>query len=93
MDENRFIEAIPPLKQAINLNSKNTDAHYSLGLVYGNLNRYQEAQNQYRQVLQIDPKHSGAYAKLALTKQRLERTTVSAQKDIFPKKSGIILVP
>ena len=61
MDENRFLEAIPPLKQAINLNPKNTDAHFSLGLVYDNLNSYQEAQNQYRQVLQIDPKHFLSY--------------------------------
>ena len=93
MDENRFLEAIPPLKQAINLNPKNTDAHFSLGLVYDNLNSYQEAQNQYRQVLQIDPKHFGAYGKLALIKQTLKNETVSAQKEVSSEEQGIILVP
>lgn len=81
------------MKQAISLNPENKDAHYSLGLVFGRLNRYQEAQDQYRRVLQLDPDHSGAYERLALTEKALENATISAKKDIFPRELDIILVP
>ena len=64
-----------------------------LSRCFDNLNSYQEAQNQYRQVLQIDPKHFGAYEKLALIKQTLKNETVSAQKEVSSEEQGIILVP
>jgi tetratricopeptide (TPR) repeat protein len=93
MDENRFIEAIPPLKRTISLNPEDTDAHYSLGLVYGKLNHYQEALDQYQLVLQMDPNHSGAYEKLALVQKELEKETVSVKYEEFPKEIDILLIP
>jgi len=93
MDENRFMEAIPPLKRTISLNPEDTDAHYSLGLVYGKLNHYQEALDQYQLVLQMDPNHSGAYEKLALVQKELEKETVSVEYEEFPKGIDIILIP
>ena len=95
MDENRFIEAMPPLKRTISLNPENTDAHYSLGLVYSKLNHYQKAQDQFRQVLQMNPNHSGAYEKLAAVQKELEKETNPSNKSFnsFPKELDVILIP
>ncbi|MBT7935355.1 MAG: tetratricopeptide repeat protein, partial [Nitrospina sp.] len=74
-------------------NPENTDAHYSLGLVYGKLKHYQEAMEQYQLVLQMDPNHSGAYEKLALAQKELERDTASVKYEKLPKGIDIILIP
>jgi tetratricopeptide (TPR) repeat protein len=81
------------LKHAINLDLENTDAHYSLGLAFGRLKRYQEAKDQYHKVLQLDPKHTGAYERLAFTEKVMKSTTVSSQKDVLHKEQDITLVP
>jgi tetratricopeptide (TPR) repeat protein len=92
MDDNRFIEAIPPLKRTVALNPDDTDSQYSLGLAYSKLNHYQKARDQFQQVLQLNPNHSGAHEKLALTQRKLKKDSVSAS-NVFPQELDIILIP
>ncbi|MGB9181636.1 MAG: tetratricopeptide repeat protein [Pyrinomonadaceae bacterium] len=46
-------EAIEPLEKAVNIASKDGDAHYQLGLTYKRLNRLPEAVEQFKQAISL----------------------------------------
>ena len=96
MDEKRYLEAASILKQAVRLNPKNADTHYSLGMVYAELGRNGDALTQYHKTLQIDGNHTGAHEKIARLQKKsdikpLRQPTVL--NEAIRQNSDIILVP
>jgi len=51
-------QARKEFERAAEINSKNADVHYNLGLVYESQNDRVNAQDSYERALEIDPKHS-----------------------------------
>jgi len=64
---------------------ENTKAHYSLGWVYGELNRYEEAIAVLKKVLRLDSNHLDARARLNAMQNHLRK--ISAQKQNPPSAS------
>jgi tetratricopeptide (TPR) repeat protein len=60
----KFDEAIARYNAALEASSKNTDALFGLGEIHEWLGRYQKAKWYYEQILQIQPQHKAAKAKL-----------------------------
>ena len=59
-----FESAVTGYNEALQLSSKNTDALYGLGEVHEWMEQYQKAKSYYEQILQIQPNHKAAKAKL-----------------------------
>ena len=96
MDERRYLEAAPILRKAVRLNSKNADTHYSLGIVYTELGRNEDALMQYRKTLQIDGNHTGAHEKIARLQKEITvrpQSQPTQQTEATPQDSDIILLP
>ena len=96
MDEKRYLEAAPILKQAVRLNPKNADTHYSLGMVYAELGRNDDALTQYRKTLQMDGNHTGAHEKIARLQKEANIKSLSqptVRNEATRQDSDIILVP
>ena len=55
---------IETLQQTIRLKPNDADAHYNLGVAYGELSRYQEAIEVYRQAVRIKPDYAEAHVNL-----------------------------
>ena len=96
MDEKRYLEAAPILRKAVHLNPENADTHYSLGMVYGELGRNEDALMQYRKALQMDGNHTGAHEKIARLQKEIEvkpQNEPVLQTEATPQDSDIILLP
>ena len=57
-------DAVESLKQAIRINPDDADAHYNLGVAYGNLGLYKDAIEAYKQAIRIDPDNAAAHCNL-----------------------------
>ncbi|MFH1783985.1 MAG: tetratricopeptide repeat protein [bacterium] len=54
---NKYDEAIGELKKAANLNPKNPDIYYNLGIIYETKNMQQEAREMFTKTLELNEKH------------------------------------
>jgi tetratricopeptide (TPR) repeat protein len=52
----RRTEELEKLKEAVRLDPRHVNAYYDLGLTYGDLGKYENAIDAYRQAIQIAPK-------------------------------------
>jgi tetratricopeptide (TPR) repeat protein len=60
-------------QEALTLDSNNVEARFWLGSALGVANRYEEAVEQFKKVIQANPNHQDAYYNLGLTYYRLEK--------------------
>jgi Tfp pilus assembly protein PilF len=65
LGQNDQTSAMESYKRAISLNPDSAQAHYSLGTVYENLHRYDDAINEYQQAIALDSKFLAAHNNLA----------------------------
>ena len=73
-ESERALEArIEIAKKAIALDPKDVLGYFSLGTVYVDEKRYQEAVSALQQAVQVDPKHSPSYASLGKSLEMLGR--------------------
>lgn len=74
INQGNFYEAIPVLKAGLKTNPDNPVLHSLLGSCYGGLNRWSEAAEEYRTVLQLDPEgHAEVHVPLATAYFNLEQ--------------------
>jgi cytochrome c-type biogenesis protein CcmH/NrfG len=59
-------------KKAIELDPSSVDARMGLGEVYEDKGLYKEAMAEYRQVVELDGKHTGAMYNLALVYEKVD---------------------
>ncbi|OGP49627.1 MAG: hypothetical protein A2Y79_04840 [Deltaproteobacteria bacterium RBG_13_43_22] len=59
-------DVIETCRQALNINPKDINAWYGLGLAYNKLERYNDAIDAYRQALRIDPKSADTWYNLGV---------------------------
>ena len=64
VDRNEFPKAIPYLQEALLLQPDDTEARFDLGLCLANTGQPEQAQEQYRQVIQQAPDFAKAYVSL-----------------------------
>lgn len=64
--ENRFTEALPRFKQALELNPSLAVAWFNLGNLHFHVKKLEEAEDCYRQALKADPHFSSAACQLGL---------------------------
>jgi len=87
------------LKKAIELNPKNSNAHYSLGWIYNELNRPEEAIVELKKTIQIDSKHIEAGNLLNTMQSYIQRIHSQKQKKFstttsrLHDKPEIVLIP
>jgi len=79
VDEGRFKEAIPLLKEVLRIGPRNVEARYCLGTVYLNQGRLEEAAAEYREALRHGEKKE-ARCNLGATLYKLGRLTEAAQE-------------
>ncbi len=64
-------EAIQYSSQAVNLNDQLAPVHLTMGMIHRTMGRYEEAVQEFRRTLEIDPLRDDAYAQLAMSYQAL----------------------
>lgn len=69
----RFREAEARLRESIQLDARNTDAHLGLGNVYDDLRRPADAEREYRRAIALSPDDAYAHFNLGLLLQDLQR--------------------
>ncbi len=62
------------LKSAEELAAAVVEPHYQLGLLYMQLQQWTGAQEEFEQVLKLDPRNAATYYQLSRTYQRLGKT-------------------
>ncbi len=67
----KYNEALKAFKRAIELNSRNPDAHYGLGGIYNQRENYHSAKKAFSMALELDPTYVDAYYSLGYTYERL----------------------
>jgi Flp pilus assembly protein TadD len=53
----KYDEAIEELNKVLEVNPKNAEAYYNLGLIYEHKNQKEDARNMYEKALNIDPEY------------------------------------
>ena len=76
-DAKHYEEALTAYQDAIALDAVATMAYLKLGLVYANLGRFQDAIDQWQQVLRLEPGNSYAPLYIAKTQSHLGASTTS----------------
>ncbi|MEE9553277.1 MAG: tetratricopeptide repeat protein, partial [candidate division Zixibacteria bacterium] len=66
-------QSVDCLKFSIEINPDYTDAHYNLGVLLTNLQRYPEAESAYREAIGIEPDYAGAHNNLGVLLDDLQR--------------------
>ena len=79
VDEGRFKEAIPLLKEVLRIGPRNVEARYCLGTLYLNQGRLEEAVVEYREALRHGEKKE-ARCNLGATLYKLGKLTEAAQE-------------
>ena len=82
VDANRerdFEMAVARFTQALALNSACVECHFNLGIAYGDLARFDEAEAAFRAALDIEPDYAAAYYGLAALYARQNRTADAAR--------------
>ena len=69
----RFPEAEARLRESMQLDARNTDAHLHLGNVYDDLKRPADAEREYRRAIALNPEDANAHYNLGLLLQDLRR--------------------
>ena len=64
LDQNRSEEAIPYLRQAINISPRNSKPHELLGIVYSRLNQLENAQRELERAVELAPQSSSLHCML-----------------------------
>lgn len=67
------LKAKQAFKQAINFHSNDFSAHYNLGVVFWNLERYEEAIQAYQRAIELNPNNQDAYNNLGTSLFELGR--------------------
>ncbi len=73
--QGKYLEALKPLKQVIQINPKDEMALILLGIIQLQLDTYNEAENYFRTVLRINPKNVDALNNLSLVYYKQGRTS------------------
>jgi cytochrome c-type biogenesis protein CcmH/NrfG len=80
----------------VHLNPENANTYYSLGMVYAELGRNEDALMQYRKTLQRDGNHTGAHERIARLQNEAEMKAQN-QPATYPRAapldSDIVLIP
>ena len=86
--------AIEKFKQAIKINPEFADAYFQLGLVYGELERYDEGISTYKEAIRIKPDFFAAYYNLGETYHKLTRhdESITAYKEAIRNKPDFVEV-
>ena len=65
MQENRYDDAVPYVKQLVRITPSSIAGHNMLGLIYGRSQDFANAEIHFKSVIEIEPSSAGAYANLA----------------------------
>ncbi|MCK4651579.1 MAG: tetratricopeptide repeat protein [Methanosarcinales archaeon] len=68
-----YNKAIEYCREAIRINPDNAAAHYNLGVLLDNSERYDEAEKEYREAIRIDPDYVAAHSNLGVLLNNSER--------------------
>ncbi len=60
-------QAAAELEQAVMIHPDFLPAHFNLGVVYKNLERYEDAREEFKEVLRLDPSQNGALLQIGQT--------------------------
>ncbi len=76
-------EEIEAYKMAIRINPDYADAHYNLGLAYGELDMHKEAIEAFKQAIRIRPDHADAHLNLGVAchKSGMYKESIEAYKE------------
>jgi tetratricopeptide (TPR) repeat protein len=72
-------QALEALKNAEELGPGVAEPHYQLGMLYMQQHQWPEAQGEFESVLQISPRHAGAFYQLSRTYERMGKTDKARQ--------------
>lgn len=65
--QQKMQQAAAELEQAVMIHPDFLPAHFNLGVVYKNLERYEEAREEFKEVLRLDPSQNGALLQIGQT--------------------------
>ena len=77
------------MQKAIELNPKNSNARYSLGWVYSELNRHEEAISELKKTIQIDSNHIEAGNLLNSMQSYIQKVDSQKQKKLSTTTSKL----
>ena len=66
-------QSLKCLEESIQINPAFAGAHYNLGILFGELKRYEEAEKEYREALRINPDYAEAHCNLGVVLDQLKR--------------------
>lgn len=89
LQNNRILEAIPYLEQALIKNPRGTDVIMNLGYAYLNAKNYEKAADVYRKLMQLEPYNEQAYIGMGNALRSLRRY----QEAIAVYRDGIDKIP
>ena len=81
-DQKRFDEAESVLRQAIDLQPKDAEAHYWLGLTYYELRKNKEAVKQFKDAIRRKKQYPEAYIGLGRTYMRIKNRMIDARQTL-----------
>jgi len=71
LSKGKYNEAVSSYKKAIQINPDDVDAHYHLGVAYGNLGRHQDAIISYKEATRINPNDAESHHNLGYSYTQL----------------------
>ncbi|MEN8262956.1 MAG: tetratricopeptide repeat protein [Nitrospirota bacterium] len=66
VDYGKHRKAAELFQKAVEINPDSAEAHYNLGVAYGNLGMFQKAVKAYKRAVDLDPGHEKAYCNLGI---------------------------
>ncbi|MGB7763310.1 MAG: tetratricopeptide repeat protein [Bryobacteraceae bacterium] len=69
VDKERYAEAVPEWRKAIELNGEEARPHFQLGVALGELGQVDAAIAEYREAIRIEPRSAPSYSNLAIALQ------------------------